>query len=81
MTQGRTVYLMPGIYWLGGGGLDIGGGGSIVTIGTESQANATSACATATTTEALCGGVMLYNSKLPDAAGGPVILNSNAARR
>ena len=38
VTQGRIVYLMPGIYWIGGGGLDIGGGASIVTIATESQA-------------------------------------------
>ena len=37
VTQGRTVYLMPGIYWIGGGGLDIGGGGSIVTIATEAM--------------------------------------------
>ena len=83
VTQGRTVYLMPGIYWIGGGGLDVGGGGSIVTIGTESDARAdvnTAPCALTTTTAGLCGGVMIYNSKLPAAAGGDVILNSNAAR-
>lgn len=82
VTQGRTVYLLPGIYWIGGGGLDIGGGGSIVTIGTESDAMpnvADAPCASAVTTGALCGGVMIYNSKLPNAAGGPVILNSSGA--
>ncbi len=83
VTQDRTIYLMPGIYWIGGGGLDVGGGGSIITIATEADATttpATNACATATSTATLCGGVMFYNSKLPSAAGGPVILNSNAAR-
>lgn len=82
VSSGRTVYLMPGIYWIGGGGVDIGGGGSIVTIGTESDATPdvlTNACAIATTPDALCGGVMIFNSKLPGAPGGPFILNSSGA--
>lgn len=82
VSQGRTVYLMPGIYWIGGGGLDIGGGASIVTIGTESDAkpDVTAApCAQATTTAALCGGVMIYNSTLPSSPGGPFTLNSSGA--
>ncbi len=82
VSQGRVVYLMPGIYWLGGGGLSVGGGGSIVTIATASDAKpniADSACAQATTTSGLCGGVMIYNTSLPSMAGGPVNLNSNAA--
>jgi Flp pilus assembly protein TadG len=82
VDKDRTVYLMPGIYWIGGGGVDIGGGASIVTIGTETDATpnvTTNPCATATTPGALCGGVMFYNSKLPAAAGGPFILNSSGA--
>jgi len=54
----------------------------VVTIGTPSDATpvvGNSACAQATTPETLCGGVMFYNSKLPTSAGGPFILNSNAA--
>jgi hypothetical protein len=77
-----TAYLMPGIYWIGGGGLDVGGNASIVTIGTETDAKpdvTTAPCAQATTTTALCGGVMFYNSKLPAAPGGPFILNSSGA--
>ncbi len=82
VTQDRTVYLMPGIYWIGGGGLDIGGDASIVTIGTETDAKANIAdapCAQATTPETLCGGVMFYNSKLPSSAAGQFILNSSGA--
>jgi hypothetical protein len=73
VTQGRTVYLMPGIYWIGGGGLDIGGGGSILTIETETDAAPDVADAT------WGGGVMIYNSQLPDEPGGPIILNSSGA--
>jgi hypothetical protein len=68
-----TAYLMPGIYWIGGGGVDVGGGGSIITIATETDANSNPALAT------WGGGVMIYNSTLPLSAGGPIILNSNAA--
>jgi hypothetical protein len=69
----RTAYLMPGIYWIGGGGIDIGGGGSIVTIETETDAKPNVADAT------WGGGVLIYNSKLPASAGGEIHLNSNAA--
>jgi len=83
VSQERTVYLMPGIYWIGGGGLDIGGDASIVTIGTETDAKpdvTTAPCAQALTLADLCGGVMIYNSKLPAAPGGPLILNTSGAR-
>jgi len=82
VSQGRTVYLMPGVYWIGGGGLDIGGNASVVTIGAVSDAKpdvTTAPCAQATTTGGLCGGVMIYNSKLPAAAAGPITLNSSGA--
>lgn len=82
VSNGATAYLLPGIYWIGGGGLDVGGGGSIVTIATPVDATpvvSSSPCAAATTTAGLCGGVMIYNSQLPTSAGGPVVLNSSAA--
>lgn len=82
VDKGRTAYLMPGIYWIGGGGVDVGGGGSIITIGTETDATPdpmTNPCATATTTAGLCGGVLLFNSTLPAAAGGPFVLNTGGA--
>ena len=84
VTNGATAYLMPGIYWIGGGGMDIGGGdASVVTIAVTTDATATPAtnvCATATTTATLCGGVMFYNSKTATSPGGPVILNASGAR-
>jgi Putative Flp pilus-assembly TadE/G-like len=68
-----TAYLMPGIYWIGGGGIDIGGGGSMISIAVETDAATSPASAT------WGGGVMIYNSQLPAEPGGPFILNSDAA--
>jgi Flp pilus assembly protein TadG len=68
-----TAYLMPGIYWIGGGGIDIDTGGSIISIATEADAATSPAGAT------WGGGVMIYNSKLPAEAGGPFVMNSRAA--
>jgi hypothetical protein len=79
VSNGAIAYLMPGIYWIGGGGLDVGGGGSIITIETESQAGATVAESPCVSVTALCGGVLIYNSQLPSSPGGPIILNSSAA--
>lgn len=82
ISNGAIAYLMPGIYWIGGGGLDVGGGGSIVTIAIATDAAPTVAgapCALATTPATLCGGVLIYNSKLPASPAGPVTFNSNAA--
>jgi putative Flp pilus-assembly TadE/G-like protein len=73
VSNGAKAYLLPGIYWIGGGGVDVGGGGSIVSIATPSDANVNPTLAT------WGGGVMFYNSKLPAAAGGPFTLNSSGA--
>jgi hypothetical protein len=73
VSQGRIIYLMPGIYWIGGGGLDIGGNASIMTVATEADAKPTVAASK------WGGGVLIYNTKLPAAAAGPIVLNSNGA--
>jgi len=82
VSNDATAYLMPGIYWIGGGGVDIGGGGSMISIAVPSDAKtvlSSAPCATALLPADLCGGVMIYNSKLPTSPGGPFILNSNSA--
>jgi hypothetical protein len=63
VTNGATAYLMPGVYWIGGGGLVVRGGGSIFTIATETNAAVSVASAT------WGGGALIYNSKLSTAAG------------
>ena len=65
--QGGTFYLEPGIYYLGGGGLDITGNDTVTfTV----DANGTTGPA---------GGVMFYNTDLPGATAGPVYLNGASA--
>jgi hypothetical protein len=59
VSNGAKAYLLPGIYWIGGGGVDIGGGGSIVSIAVPGDANVNPSLAT------WGGGVLFYNSKLP----------------
>jgi putative Flp pilus-assembly TadE/G-like protein len=73
VTNGAKAYLLPGIYWLGGGGLSVSGNGSIFTIADPSGANANISLAV------WGGGVMFYNTTLPTIAGGAWSLNSNGA--
>jgi hypothetical protein len=75
VTQGAVAYLLPGIYWIGGGGVNVQGG-SIFTIATAADANADVTLAT------WGGGVMIYNSQLAvsGGAGGPISMNSGSAR-
>jgi hypothetical protein len=73
VDQGTTAYLLPGIYWIGGGGLAVANGGSIFTVAAEADANASIGSST------WGGGVLIFNSKLPASAGGPIDLNGSAA--
>ena len=86
------AYLIPGIYWIGGGGLQVSNGGSVFTIATESDAAASVAGATFGNPARCLAvsqapesdlpykcGVLIYNSKLPSQAPGEVHLNGNAA--
>ena len=67
-TTRSTVYMDPGIYWIGGGGVNIKSTGSdhgaLVSKdpGDNTGTNPT-------------GGVLLYDSKLPTSAYGPIHLN------
>ena len=72
VTNDATAYLMPGIYWLGGGGLEVKGGGSLISIGTNADG-------TPNVAGGFGGGVLLYNSKLPAIPGGEIHLNGSGA--
>lgn len=63
ITANTTAYLMPGLYWIGGGGLRVATGGTIMSISTEVDATANPGDAT------WGGGVLLYNSFLPVPGG------------
>lgn len=71
VTNRATAYLMPGIYWIGGGGLNVQTDASIMTVaepGPMTVAGATWG-----------GGVMIYNSSLPSSPGGVINMNSSSA--
>jgi hypothetical protein len=66
-----TVYMDPGIYWIGGGGIDIKSTGPSTVHGQLiSRAPGDNAAGTTPS-----GGVLIYNSTLPGAAYGPIHLN------
>jgi hypothetical protein len=73
VDQGVTAYLMPGIYWIGGGGLKITTGGSVISIATQADATPDPADAT------WGGGVMFFNSTLPNEAAGPFVQDGSSA--
>jgi hypothetical protein len=76
VSASTTAYMMPGIYWIGGGGLSVKGGGSVLSVASATDATANVASAT------WGGGVLIYNSKLPSApggVGGPINLDGSGA--
>jgi hypothetical protein len=68
---GVTVYLLPGIYWIGGGGFAVAGDSTVISVKDETD-----------TTPAVCtegatppcddggGGILIYNSKLSSSGPG-----------
>ncbi|CAN5736965.1 hypothetical protein BH23CHL8_BH23CHL8_31820 [soil metagenome] len=66
--QGGTFYFEPGIYYIGGGGLDLTGTGTVTT---SVASGGTSGPA---------GGVMFYNTSLSNSAAGPINLNGSSAQ-
>jgi hypothetical protein len=74
-NQSRA-YLLPGIYWIGGGGLNVNGDASLITVDSASEATTLSTMTDPvqikTTWDAGGGGVLIYNSKLPTSPGGNI---------
>lgn len=70
-----TVFLLPGIYWIGGGGLLVNGDASVVSVDSHATATAMSTMTAAqirTRWNTNGGGALIYNSKLPSKAGGTI---------
>lgn len=73
VNNGTRAYLMPGLYWIGGGGFRTTTDGSVMSIATEADAAANTADAT------WGGGILIYNSQLPAAAAGPISFGGSSA--
>jgi hypothetical protein len=82
MKGGVTAYLLPGIYWIGGGGFATSNDASIISV--ESQTDLTKAVCTFGATPPCTGGggVLIYNSKLSTSGAGvagPITLGGGGA--
>jgi hypothetical protein len=73
LKGGVTAYLLPGIYWIGGGGFQTSNNASVISV--ESETDLSKAVCTVGATPPCVGGggVLIYNSSLPaaGAAGAP----------
>lgn len=71
-----TAFLLPGIYWIGGGGFD-GQSGNMISVNSETD-RTPATCTTGATPPCINGGgVLIYNSFLPTKAAGPINLGGN----
>jgi Flp pilus assembly protein TadG len=80
---GVTVYLTPGIYWIGGGGLATSNDASLISITSETDRTAAT-CSSAfpppiPSCDTKGGGILIYNSSLPTSPAGPITLGGGGA--
>jgi hypothetical protein len=79
---GATLYLLPGIYWIGGGGFQVSNDSSVISITSTAAADLNGATCTGTppTTCTGGGGILIYNSTITGSAAGPIQLGGSGAR-
>lgn len=79
LTNDVTAFLLPGIYWIGGGGFKTAGDADVISVNSETD-RAKAVCTLGATPPCVGGGgILLYNSKLPNAPAGPISLGGNGA--
>ena len=79
LKGGVTAYLLPGIYWIGGGGFQTSGGASVISVNSETD-RARAVCTPGATPPCTGGGgVLIYNSQLDASPAGPISLGGGAA--
>lgn len=76
------AFLLPGVYWIGGGGISVAGDASVVSV--ANLAEATSMYSNwnnvQTTWNSGGGGVLIFNTKLPTIPGGDIELGGGGGR-
>lgn len=78
-SNGVTLFLMPGIYWIGGGGFATSNDVNVISINSETSRAPATCTAGATPPCVNGGGIMIYNSKLTNSAAGPITLGGSGA--
>jgi hypothetical protein len=78
---GITAYLLPGIYWIGGGGIGTSNDASVISVNSETD-RAPAVCTVGATPPCTGGGgILIFNSELPVPGGepGPITLGGSGA--
>ena len=76
---GVTAYLLPGIYWIGGGGFQTSNNASVISVNSETD-RAPAVCTVGAVPPCTGGGgVLIFNSKLSNSAAGPISLGGGGA--
>ena len=71
--------MLPGIYWIGGGGFKAAGDASMISVDSET-ARAKAVCTVGATPPCVGGGgILIYNSKLVNSAPGPIDIGGGGA--
>jgi hypothetical protein len=79
LKGGVTAYLLPGIYWIGGGGFQATNNASVISVNSETD-RARATCTIGATPPCVNGGgILIYNSKLANSAAGPITLGGGGA--
>lgn len=69
-VQGGTLFLKPGVYYIGGGGFNAAGTGAYVYSVSSTWSGSTQPTSCTATSFADCGGVLIYNTNDPTATSG-----------
>jgi hypothetical protein len=79
LSAGVTAYLLPGIYWIGGGGLQASGDVSLISVNSETD-RAPAVCTVGATPPCSGGGgILIYNSQLTNSTAGPIKLGGSGS--
>ena len=76
---GVTLYLLPGIYYIGGGGFQGSNDASVISVNSATDRTPATCTVGATPPCTNGGGILIYNSQLANSAPGPITLGGSSA--
>lgn len=82
LKGGVTAYLLPGIYWIGGGGFATSNDASVISIEDQGDVTPTDCTVDSDPLTPPCDGILIYNSQLlgvPGGEPGPITLGGGGA--
>jgi hypothetical protein len=76
---GVTLFMLPGIYYIGGGGFQGSNDASVISVNSETDRTPATCTTGATPPCTGGGGILIYNSQLVNSAPGPITLGGSGA--